>query len=251
LPALTLPWSLWLATSPRRNRGQGGDDRHDWRRLMWAWLATVVVFFSLPQSKPVGYILPALFPLAFLVAEPALSAWRGAQPARRRAAGAALAVSIALCLAAVTWAATRYDRDHTPLARALAAARAPGDPVVFFDEYFFDVPLLAHLASPVPVIADWHDAKIERRDNWRRELAEAARFDRGQAARLLVDPAHGFALRCGNKPLWVLVKTQDETLVAAQPDAVRVAASRHAALWRLAPQACDATDARSPASKGP
>jgi 4-amino-4-deoxy-L-arabinose transferase-like glycosyltransferase len=248
--ALTLPWSLWLAKALRRNAAESGEDRHDWRRLMWAWLATVIVFFSLPQSKPVGYILPALFPLAFLVAEPALSAWRGANPARRRAAGATLAVAVAVCLAAVAWMATRYDRDHTPLVRALVAARAPGDPIVFFDEYFFDVPLLARLDQPVPVIADWHDPRIEQRDNWRRELAEAARFVPGAAAELLVDPARGFALRCGTKPLWVVVKSQDEAMVAAQPGAVRVADARDAALWRLAPQACNAAGAPA-AAKGP
>ncbi len=151
----------------------------------------------------------------------------------------------------MVWAATRYDRDHTPLARALVAARAPGDPVVFVDEYFFDVPVLAHLDKPVPVIADWLDPKIEQRDNWRRELAEAARFAPDAAARLLVDPTHGFALRCGTSPLWVVVKNQDEPLVAAQRDAVRVVASRHAALWRLAPQNCAATDARPTGRTGP
>ncbi|HEX4234095.1 MAG TPA: glycosyltransferase family 39 protein [Caldimonas sp.] len=237
-PALTLPWSLWLARRPRRDGGDESADRRDWRRLMWIWLATIIVFFSLPQSKPAGYVMPALFPAGFLIAEPVLAAWRSTSAARRRIAAATLAASVSICLAAVAWAALVYDGDDTSIARALLASRAPGDPVAFVDEYFFDVPLLARLGEPVAVVADWKDPKIGERDNWRRELAEAARFAPERAAALLVDRGRGFALRCGKAPLWVVVKPQDEAPVAAQRDAVRVAATNRAALWRLAPQTC-------------
>ena len=247
LPGLTLPWSLWLGrVRHSRPASTGGDAASDarrddlaaWRRLMWIWLATVVVFFSLPQSKPVGYIMPALFPLAFLVAEPALAAWRSPRAAWRGAVAVSVALAIVVCAGAVAWMATRYQRDNTALAHTLRAVRAPGDPVVFVDEYFFDVPLHARLSAPVPVVSDWHDPAIPTRDNWRRELSEAGEFDRTRAAALLVDAQHGFALRCGKAPLWVLVKRQDEAPVAAMADAARVATSHGASLWRLAPQAC-------------
>jgi hypothetical protein len=90
----------------------------------------------------------------------------------------------------------------------------------------------------VPVISDWHDPAIPNRDNWRRELSEAGRFDPTRASSLLVDAQHGFALRCGKAPLWVLVKRQDEAAVAAMAEAARVATSHGASLWRLAPRAC-------------
>ena len=247
LPGLTLPWSLWLLRlrRPRPSLSEDAaasdaprDDRAAWRGLMWIWLATVVVFFSLPQSKPVGYIMPALFPLAFLVAEPVLAAWQSARATWRCAVVASLAVAVAVCVGAVGWMATRYTRDNTELAHTLRALRAPGDPIVFVEEYFFDVPLHAHLSAPVPVISDWHDPAIPNRDNWRRELSEAGRFDPTRASSLLVDPQHGFALRCGKAPLWVLVKRQDEAAVAAMAEAARVATSHGASLWRLAPRAC-------------
>ena len=243
LPALTLPWSLWLLRL-RRARGDATrddaphDDRAAWRTLMWIWLAVIVVFFSLPQSKPVGYIMPALFPLAFLIAEPVVAAWRGGRARWRGAIAASFALAVAICVGAVGWMATRYDRDNTALAHTLRAARGASDPVVFVDEYFFDVPLHARLTAPVPVISDWHDPAIAKRDNWRRELSEAAQFDPSRAAALLVDAPHGFALRCGTSPLWVVVKQADEARVAALADAVRVAGSNGASLWRLAPQPC-------------
>ncbi len=243
LPGLTLPWSLWLVRARFPEGSNDFADRRPWRTLMWVWLAVVVAFFSFPQSKPVGYVMPALFPLAFLIAEPALAAWRSQRAAARRTVVATLGLAVAICLGAVGFVATRYDRDQTALAHALRDARAPGDPVVFVQEYFFDVPLHARLREPVPVIADWHDPDIFKRDNWRRELAEAAPFAPERAAALLVDAEQGFALRCGNAPLWAIVKSADEPIVAALADAKRVAASHRAALWRIAPRACPAGEA--------
>jgi hypothetical protein len=244
LPALALPWSIWLLGA-RRSRGDDAarsgelpDDRAAWRALMWIWLAVVAVFFSLPESKPVGYILPALFPLAFLVAEPVAAAWTSGRARWRRAIAASLALAVAICVGAVGWMATRYHRDNTALAHALRGARAAGDPVVFIEEYFFDVPLHARLTAPVPVISNWQDPEIPKRDNWRRELSEARQFDPSRAAALLVDARQAFALRCGTSPLWVVVKRQDEATVAVLADAARVATSNGASLWRLAPQAC-------------
>jgi 4-amino-4-deoxy-L-arabinose transferase-like glycosyltransferase len=49
-------------------------ERGDMRSLMLVWMFGILVFFSLPNSKLVGYILPALPPLAFLIAD-ALLGW--------------------------------------------------------------------------------------------------------------------------------------------------------------------------------
>ncbi len=250
VPLLTLPWSLWLARARLRagTAGDGDDDRRAWRSLMWTWLAVVIVFFSVPESKPVGYAMPVLFPLSFLIGEAALATWRSGRQGRRRLVAASLVGAVAICLFAVTWMALRYDRDNTELARTLLALRAPGDPVVFVDEYFFDIPLHARLVAPVPVIADWNDPKIAERDNWRRELAEAAPFAADRGAAVLVDASRGYSLRCGKAPLWAVVKLKDEARLAAQPDATRVFADNGAALWRLAPRACATDAAPAPAS---
>jgi 4-amino-4-deoxy-L-arabinose transferase-like glycosyltransferase len=246
LPVLALPWSLWLLRVRTRARPGETPDQVAVRRLLWSWLACVVVFFSLPQSKPVGYIMPALFPLAYLLAEPALAAWRGGGARMRCAAGASAAVAALVCLGAVVWSATRYPNDNTALARTLLGLRGEHDPVVFVSEYFFDIPLHARLSEPVPVIGDWQDTQIGMRDNWRRELAEAATFAPQLGASLLVDRAQGLALRCGDAPLWAVAKIADERTLASLPKASRVAVSHGVALWRITLPSCSATTISPP-----
>ncbi|MEO7057462.1 MAG: glycosyltransferase family 39 protein [Caldimonas sp.] len=246
VPALTLPWSPWLLGASFRRRPGEADSAAATRQLMWIWLFGVLVFFSLPQSKPVGYAMPVLFPMAWLVADAALAAWQLDRPWPRRAVQASLAVAAAMCVGAAIGSAATYDRDNTLLARSLLKLRSAGDPVVFGGEYFFDIPLHARLPEPVPVTGNWRDPKIAERDNWRRELAEAAPFAPALAARLLVTPEEGYALRCGTRPLWAVVRVDAEGRVSALPGASRVATANRASLWKIPAAACAATPASAP-----
>jgi 4-amino-4-deoxy-L-arabinose transferase-like glycosyltransferase len=238
LPLLTLPWSPWLLRSTFKARADDTPEASLWRQLMWTWLIVVLVFFSIPQSKPVGYMMAVIFPVAYLVADAVADRTRnGASPAFHLAVTSA-AVAALICIATVAYYSLAYHRDNTALARTLLRLRAPGDPVVFVGEYFFDIPLHARLAEPVPVISDWHDPSIAKQDNWRRELAEAAPFAPAVAAAVLVDAEHAFALRCGPAPLWVVAKRDAESGVAALPGATRVELSNRVALWRVGPGGC-------------
>ena len=238
LPLLTLPWSLWLVRSTLRARPGEPVETSLWRQLMWIWLAVVLVFFSIPQSKPIGYAMAVLFPVAFLVGDAVASVTRDGTRRAFRPAMVSASIAALLCLTAVAYFSLAYDRDNTALSRTLLRLRAPGDPVVFAGEYFFDIPLHARLSEPVFVISNWQDPEIVRHDNWKRELAEAAPFAPDVAAAVLVDAEHGFARRCGAAPLWVVVKSDNESSVAAFPDATRVDMSNRVSLWRLGSAGC-------------
>ena len=242
VPALTLPWSPWLVRQAFARRGDeaGSAAATATRRLMWTWLGAILLFFSLPQSKPVGYAMAVLFPIAFLAADAALAAWRLGRGWPRRAVQASVAIAVAICVAAVVASAATYDRDNTALARTLLQLRGADDPVVFGGQYFFDIPLHAQLRDPVPVTGDWSDPKIAERDNWRRELAEAAPFAPVLAARLLVTPEQGYALRCGTRTLWAVVRVDAEGQVSSLPGAARVATVNRTSLWRVPAASCAA-----------
>ena len=120
-----LPWTgyavaaLWNllrsrqgAYAPRLREGGSGDSR-----LLVAWFAVVVVFFSLSRTKLPGYVLPAFLPLAVLT-----GAWcdrRLERPDAGRAFGIGLWASLAAgLLAAAGLAAMRplvpagYEEAH-------------------------------------------------------------------------------------------------------------------------------------------
>jgi 4-amino-4-deoxy-L-arabinose transferase-like glycosyltransferase len=238
VPLLTLPWSAWLLRPTFGARAGEPEAATLLRRLMWIWLVVVVVFFSIPQSKPIGYIMPLLFPVAALAADAVANHLRKRSTRATRVAMGSAVLAALLCLALVFGIAANYHHDDTSLARILKDLRSADDPVVFVGEYFFDVPYHARLNGPVRVVGDWHDPAIVRQDSWRHELADAATFAPTLAATLLVDADQGLAVRCGAPPLWVLAKEAAGRPIDALPEARRIATSNEVTLWRLGPRDC-------------
>jgi 4-amino-4-deoxy-L-arabinose transferase-like glycosyltransferase len=225
----TLPWSAWLGW---RARGLAAAPPRDAGLLAW-WTAAIVVFFSVPASKLVGYVLPALAPWCGLAAF-ALAV----RPHPRLRAAAAVAGS-AISLGLVVALAVQAPKSNRGVAAALAAGYAAGDAVVLVDDAFYDVPFLARLPAAVMVASDWSDPELARHDNWKKELADAARFDRGAAARVLKPIADLPAVACGNGRAWFVVKPgAGARELAAVPGAERVHTDRAAELWRAPRHPC-------------
>jgi 4-amino-4-deoxy-L-arabinose transferase-like glycosyltransferase len=63
-----LPWIFWLVwfAAGERTKGEDGEPRSQIMFLA-AWSVFPILFFSLSKSKLPGYILPAVFPLSFLI----------------------------------------------------------------------------------------------------------------------------------------------------------------------------------------
>ena len=103
-------------------------------------------------------------------------------------------------------------RDNADIAAALRERRSAGEPVVMVGEYFFDLPVVAGLREPVPVVSQWQDPRIAKVDNWQRELAEDALFAPQKAATLLVGSLAD-ALPCGPSTAWAVVHPAGRRLV--------------------------------------
>ena len=194
LLVLTLPWSPWLLALLRR-RPDSGSKHSDVRMLMLTWAVTVTVFFSLPSSKLVGYILPALPPLAFMIAEAARPFWAD-RPTGAISRWLATTATIAAvgCVAATVAAHFLQPKSLKALAENLRTSRKPGEPVIFLDNFHYDVTFYARLGAPVSVVDPWLPAEVAK-DSWRRELVDAARLARaGSERRLLLPDELGPAL---------------------------------------------------------
>lgn len=216
------PAVLALGTLPASLRSVGALRRTGFD--LW-WVVVIVVFFSLPRSKLVGYVLPVLLPLALLFFE----AWRG-----RRGARAAWAVGALICVITVP-AIVRWGKpDHADIGTALRERLAPGDRVLIAGEPFFDLRLQARLTTPPAVLADWDALRAQGGDSWQRELMDAARFNPQRGEQVLWTQARLARERCAPGRIW-LVTTPADALADARP----VYAGRRATLFELPrPAAC-------------
>ncbi|HET7867522.1 MAG TPA: glycosyltransferase family 39 protein [Burkholderiaceae bacterium] len=227
-----VPWLPWLATRLRPARPPGEPTLgRPVQALMMLWAALVVLFFSLPQSKLVGYVLPALPPLAALLAglfvAPGLATPRG-----RRLWWAGACTCGTLSLAAVAGLAL-YPLPSSRGEAAALRAGAPQDPVYLLQRYGYDLPFYAHLAGPVKVVDDWSAPDVLQHDNWRKELAEAGRFAPARAAAVLLTPAQLPAALCRAPVNWLVgpaAAPANDTLLA---HARLVTSRRGTGLWLI------------------
>jgi 4-amino-4-deoxy-L-arabinose transferase-like glycosyltransferase len=226
---LTLPWSPWLARlwtrapAPRRRLTDV-----DW--LMLLWLIVVLVFFSIPRSKLIGYVLPTLPSLAWFVAR-ALQSDRLSRKSQCTGWGAAV-----LCVAAVLAAGHFATPPGARLPLPAEAKIAADDQVVMLDAYYYEIPFYWKLTKPVIVVSHWDDPALASRDDWRKELSDAGTFEPRHAEEWLVRPEDLPRTLCAVHPTW-LVGSSAAVLLnpwLADPRFVLVTHNVQMAVWRFA-----------------
>lgn len=201
------------------------------RQLMGLAVFCVVLFFSMPQSKLLGYIFPAVAPLVWLMADASGASVTG--PSRQRWWWATLAFSAVLGLGVV--AGLVWDQRHSTrnLGLALREYRADGEPVYFIRSYHYDVPFYARLQDPLVVVDDWDDPEIALRDNWRKEMSDAGEFSRQRAEQLLMTPAALPAALCRQPVSWVVASEALRKRYDFLAQAEAVLTLRGETLWRV------------------
>jgi hypothetical protein len=182
--ALADGWQRVLASLRRVAPPHAAPEQRHWMALCWIWVLAILAFFSIPNSKLIGYALPVMPPLAVLAA-----LWWQGHMASRAWGGRVFASLVGVCLVTALAAhgvASRYTLRHSSadVASVLACHVAPTDVVAVVDEYPYDLPFYAQFGQPIEVLQDWDTERRTAGDNWRRELFEGADFD-AQAARVL------------------------------------------------------------------
>lgn len=177
LLGLSLPWSAQLWRLCRRSYWRNDPDAQI-RGLMVSWLLVVLIFFSIPNSKLIGYILPATAPLAYFIATTFAQRWMGEDGARaRKTFFWSLTISLAICVIAVFIMVFRPQPSTKSLALKLQSHYSASDQIVMLGSYRFDLDFYLRSGKHVFVVSDWNDPDIQNTDNWRRELSDAARFE--------------------------------------------------------------------------
>ena len=178
-------------------------------------------------------MLPALAPLAFLIAEAVDRATpgRGLRPLSPWLIGTAT-LAAAGCVALTTLAHFTQPKSHQAIAEVLRVVKRPAEPVFFLDNLYYDVSFYARLDAPVSVVDPWLPAEVAK-DSWRRELVDASRFAPAGSRRLLLTPAELAPALCGTHPSWLIgpwPTSATTRWLAGRPPVVQ---SGNAALWRI------------------
>ena len=225
---LTLPWSWWLPAAWKRTQSETAE-QPTLHTLMWIWAVVIVGFFSIPTSKLVGYVLPALPPLAYLFAA-GLQRKLGSGGSRTLKYSAAAAVLI--CLSAVVANNLFNTKSDKKLAERIAAQRQPGQPIVFLKYEFFDLPFYLQLRAPVKIFDDWTQVDLLNHDNWHKVLNDAGKFDPASARLLLIDRKRFVQELCAQPVTWVVAeKGADKRYPFLTP--LQVATQANAVVWKV------------------
>ncbi len=248
LSVLTLPWFPLLLTRLRL----AAAPHPAWqacRTLCWIWLIFILVFFSIPQSKLIGYILPVVPPLAVLIAE----GWLQLTSTRSSLHYLKLSpviLAASLCVSLMVFLAKKYDDNYTqPLAEAYVSQAhvAQGqaqEPLVFVDVYPFDMVFYSQAQQPIPVFYNWDSPAILLDDKWHKELLEASYFASAEKKTILRARKDFASELCAQPVTWIVTLQAIAQATPILDSAHLIAKTADYGLYRFTPshQACSTTD---------
>ena len=177
---LALPWSLWgggilrktFWTGPTRELPAGG--------YLGGGHSGVLLAAGVQAGGLCAADLP---PLAFLLAEVVVAAWRNEHDTiTPRLVRISASAGAFICVLAVGIAGHNARGSAEPLADVIRPQLQADDTFVSLHAYPFDLALYMRAPKPSWVVDDWLNPEIPIRDNWRKELYDAAKFDPAVAA---------------------------------------------------------------------
>ena len=230
----SFPLVLWLRGTCVRGYFTHQDTQGALRMLMGLTVLCVLLFFSLPKSKLLGYILPAVPALAWWIADASTRTQESL--ARTRRWYVSLGASALLGLTAVIGLSVVKGHSSKPIGVALRAHYQAGQPVYILKDYLYSVPFYARLQQPVFDVDDWSDPDIAQRDTWRKEIADAGSFAPALAKHLLIYPQALPAALCGGGVAWVLGDADSIKDYPFLTQAHTLYADRQQTLWRVDPR---------------
>ena len=205
---LLFPWAfLAMADGARRAlaivRRDPAPAEEAWVSLCWIWVLAILGFFSVPNSKLIGYALPVLPALAALAA----LTWQRNLAARAWAASA-FASAVGVSVAVAIWAnhaagAFTQERSTQAVAPFVACMTEPEDVVAVVDDFPYDFAFYAQRNRPMEVIQDWTREAQEAGDDWRRELMDGVPFAPSSGA--VLQPMQRLSELRRDAHAWVLV----------------------------------------------
>ena len=241
LAACSLPCLLFGKSLLSKSFWCPGDQRSsDLRLLMGLTVVCIVGFFSLPQSKLIGYIIPAVPALAWLMASASQAFTQtGGAAARWKIA---LLVSALMGLGVVVALTVNQKYSSKDMGAVLRQQHKAGEPVYMLKRYIYDLPFYAHLTQPVRVVDDWDKARLNHNDNWQHELLDAGAFKPEVANQVLVPMGALKSQLCAGGVSWLVGRGDMVKEFPLLANAQQMFTEYGLVLWRVDAQALGASN---------
>lgn len=169
------PWSLFLYHGIKKSIMAVIKKQNAILLCLLLAVFTFLIFFSIPHSKLVGYILPIFPPLSLLLG------WYISENVtlfKKKfyiASFSVLLLSVAALLLYLPHLAVKINSNSAKtIALALRPLVTEESFIITYNDFFYDLPF--YLKKKVQVVADWEERNVVQRDNWRRELLSGKSF---------------------------------------------------------------------------
>ena len=164
------PWLVWLlqAVTHATKAVNLSKQKHDTELFLLLWPLLIFIFFTIPQSKTIGYMIPLIPPLVLLIAR-YLDKIAGAQNKVSKIFCYLLVIITVAELTFIAIAPALKLRSSKSFAIVIKQIGKPDDQVVGYYRYYYDLPV--YLNRQISVVENWDNPAVVTDDNWRREIS--------------------------------------------------------------------------------
>ncbi len=240
-----LPWGmgmLLLAIFPGTRRQMTLNESNGLKSLSLIWLASILLFFSIPTSKLIGYILPTVPAIALLLAlllEQILQRTATEPSNRQRWCGRIILMSTIgalLGLASVVTFAAIDKKSHKNITLEVKPLITADASVVFYNYYYFSVPFYLNRPQPVLVTGEWDNPSNFKSDGAGTELYTSGKFDPVAAKEILISNAQldamaAAAVKGTQAPVWVFIHRDEAQILPMFAGRLPVAQDKRTAIY--------------------
>lgn len=161
-----LPWVFYLIAVIRQGFHKPFRDSNNYVSLfLWIWVLFTFVFFSIPTSKIIGYILPIFPPLAIMIARYLTKVHH-----KKSYIAMIALVNIIIMLSILPFGQFAIKHTSYPIASWMRSQQLSVNHVYAYEAYPYDLPV--YLQTSIYVVSpNWQAPDLAKEDNWQGEFA--------------------------------------------------------------------------------